>query len=584
VQLSPKYFSSGEYEKYYYPAITSSLNPPYQRPKEAAMASDSRPRKSRRLNKDATDPSMCLSSDQQACRLCSHCSELNIKTMFCEEKTKKESIGTPSDFADQNCQLCNLISKALCLAWGIELSGDSAKICPNGKPLQLFMRSRSPWSIKTKNGPEKYPLPRLLLAVDKEPPNFPQNRVIDRATAQVKNRFIIAEIESLSMPQTNQAPRFSRLDIKARIDFHLVKSWLDCKNRQHSERAGNQESDSLFKNPSFRLIDVKDECLVNVTETCPYVALSYIWGEIPSRLLTLKNNVKTLSDPKGITTPQFTSPPTPRIPLTLPLTLLDAINFTREIGIRYLWVDSLCIVQDDEEDKKKMIPLMNEVYNNAALTIIAAAGKDANAGLKGMRRRKGCPIKPTTIVDSADGSILKLAICLPSLSELVRKSNWNKRGWTYQEQCLSQHCLYFTDEEVFFSCSEKQLREGYFLDDMNSQAQIRTGPPWWTGSLRKDHDPTPHNYLGGTLLDILDYQLTMKDYSRRELKYPSDILKAFTGIFSHFVKPEDAPRLTINQTQGIPVHFLFQAILWFPLGGARRCSCSTPQFFSTWSW
>ena len=321
---------------------------------------------------------------------------------------------------------------------------------------------------------------------------------------------------------------------------------------------------------------------MNVTETCDYVALSYVWGIIPSRLLTMKNNVETLSVPKGITTPQFTSLPTPRIPRTL----LDAMDFTRKIEIRYLWVDALCIVQDDLEDRAKMIPLMNEVYGNAALTIIAAAGNHANDGLMGMSSRKGCPIEPTTIVDSADGTILKLAICLPSLSELVRKSTWNKRGWTHQEQCLSQRCLYFTDEEVFLSCSEKQWREGYFLDDMNSRAQIRTGPPWWTRNLRGDPDATPYNYLGGGTggLNIHDYQLAVKDYSKRELTYPSDILNAFAGIFSSFVKSEDTSRLTINQTQGIPVHFLFQAILWFPLGGARRCSCSTPQFFSTWSW
>jgi hypothetical protein len=551
------------------------------------MASDSSPRKSRRIDRDVTDPSLYLSSDQQAAepsrQLCSHCRELNIATMFREEQTKEESIGTLSDFANQNCPLCNLISKAICLAWDIVLSGDSTNVCPDGKPLQLFMRSRSPWSIK-KNGLEKHPLPRLLLAVNQKPPNFPHDRAIIPQIDRVNDRFVIAEIESLphdSMSQrTSQAPCFSRRDIEACIDVQLVKRWLqDCGNHRHPKRAGNQGSNGLFKGPGFRLIDVIDERLMNVTETCDYVALSYIWGKIPSRLLTKKSNVDTLSASKGIT-----SLPTPSIPLTLPLTLSDAMDLTRKIGMRYLWVDALCIVQDDPEDRAKMIPLMNEVYDNAALTIIAAAGSHANAGLMGISPRKGCPIEPTTIVDREGGTTLKLAICLPSLSEIVRKSTWNKRGWTHQEQCLSQRCLYFTDEEVFFSCSEKQWREGYFLDDMNSQAQIRTGPPWWTGNLREDLDPTPHNYLGKTSLNILDYQSTVKDYSRRELSYPSDILNAFAGIFSRFIKSENTPRLTISQTQGIPVHFLFQAILWFPSGGARRCSCSTPQFFSTWSW
>jgi hypothetical protein len=560
-----------------------------QSPRLSAMASDSRPRKSRRLNRDATDPSMCLSSDQQAAepsQLCGNCRKLNLEAMICDE-TEAKSIGYPSDFTDQNCPLCNLISEATRLAWDTEPSGDSANVCFDG---ELFMQSRSPWvSIREDCDVEKYPQPRLLLAVDQKPPNFPPNRAIIREIDRVKNRFIIAEIESLpndSMPQrTNQAPCFSRRDIGAKIDFQRVKRWLQaCKSHQHSKKTGNQESDGLFQDPGFRLIDVVDERLVQVTETCEYVALSYVWGQVPSRLYTRKDNVETLSDPKGITTATTTTTTTTTHPAPIiAQTVLDAMNFTREIGIRYLWVDALCIVQDNPVDRKEMIPRMSEVYGNATLTIIDAAGKDANAGLMGISPRNGCPIKPT-IVDIADGT-LKLAISLPSLSELVRKSTWNGRGWTYQEQCLSQRCLYFTDEEVFFNCSEKQWREGYFLDDMDSRAQIRTGPPWWTRNLREDRDPAPFSHLGGgtSALNTQDYQSAVRDYSRRQLSYQSDGLKAFAGAFSRFVRSEDTPGLTIDQTQGIPVHLLFQAILWFPLGGARRCSCSNPKF-STWSW
>ena len=236
-------------------------------------------------------------------------------------ETEEKPIGYLSDFTDQNCPLCNLISKAIRSAWNIEPSGDSANVCLNGK---LFMQSRSPWvSIMEDCGVEKYPQPRLLLAVDQKPPNFPQNRAI------------IREIESLpndSMPQqTNQAPCFSRRDIEAKINVQLVKRWLqDCKNHQHSKKTGNQESDGLFQDPGFRLIDVMDERLVQLTETCDYVALSYVWGQVPSRLCTRKDNVETLSDPMGITTATTTTTTHPA-PI-IAQTVLDAMNFTREIG------------------------------------------------------------------------------------------------------------------------------------------------------------------------------------------------------------------------------------------------------------
>lgn len=69
---------------------------------------------------------------------------------------------------------------------------------------------------------------------------------------------------------------------------------------------------------------------------------------------------------------------------SLPATIRHAISFTREIGIRYLWVDSLCIVQDDNEHKGKQIKHMHQVFGGALVTIVAASGDDADAGLPGV--------------------------------------------------------------------------------------------------------------------------------------------------------------------------------------------------------
>jgi hypothetical protein len=539
-------------------------------------------------------PAMSSHSAGQPKQLCEVCCKLDLENMLCEE-TKEEPMGALSKYAHLDCPFCNLISKAVCLAWGAGWS--SAKLCSaTSIPPELFMQSRSPLTVK-ELGHTEHPQPRLLLAVDQKPPSFQQSRAIVREIDQVNNRFIIAEIESLpeaSMPSgTYEVPRFlSRCEVGDHISVPLVKRWLqDCKNHQHSKKARSQKHNGLFQcEDGFRLIDVVDEHLVQRTERCDYVALSYVWGKT-STLLALKENIKRLSELKGLSSSQVASIGTARIPHTV----RDAMEFTRMIGIRHLWVDTLCIVQDDDGDKARLIQRMDDVYDNAMVTIIAAAGNDADAGLMGISPRNGLPIEPTQVVDILDGTALSLAICPPSLCEEVRKVTWNTRGWTYQEQCLSQRCLYFTADEVFFNCSEVQWREGYALQDVENEdceVKVRTGPPWWGRKLRKDPDPTPYHYLGDLArgLEIGDYQMVVQDYSRKNLSFPQDILNAFKGIFNRFNSSEDASELTISQTQGIPVRFLFQALLWFPSDDSQKRSCSATQSggsteqFSTWSW
>lgn len=68
----------------------------------------------------------------------------------------------------------------------------------------------------------------------------------------------------------------------------------------------------------------------------------------------------------------------------LPVTFKDAMSLVRKLGERYLWVDSLCIVQDDANDMQLQIAAMNMIYSSATLTRAAASGDNANSGLAGM--------------------------------------------------------------------------------------------------------------------------------------------------------------------------------------------------------
>ncbi|KAI1370867.1 heterokaryon incompatibility protein-domain-containing protein [Hypoxylon crocopeplum] len=527
-------------------------------------------------------------------RLCSTCSELELERMLSDE-TNEQPIGSLSEYNDPDCPFCGLISEAVGRAW--ETGGDSTR-----PSCQLFTQSRSPLSVKEK-GRTNHPQPRLLLAIDKKPPKFDHHRAPLRQIDKVKDRFIIAEIETF--PSNSQMNYLPRLEVGSYINIPLLKNWLEeCQNHEHSKKAIERGGTDLFQPQyPFRLIDVDEECLVRKESAVAYVALSYVWGRIPTLLfpgdddqvvpilLTLKRNVEELSAPKSLSE----SRPASRTMGRIPRTVRDAMEFTRQMGMKYLWVDTLCIVQDDLGDKARLIGRMDDVYDCATATIIAASGSDADAGLNGVSPRTGHPIEPTKIVDGSDEATFDLSPCLLSLCEEVRSATWNTRGWTFQEQSLSQRCLYFTAEEVFFNCSEAQRREGYDYAakrPKNVDVEVRTGPPFWTKNLRRDLDPTPYHYLGDVNggLDIEDYQTAVQEYSRKNLTYANDMLNAFEGIFNRFKRSGNASDLRIRQTQGIPPHLLYQALLWFPSDGSKKRVCEPAQSgepadqFSTWSW
>ncbi|KAM4060510.1 heterokaryon incompatibility protein [Hirsutella rhossiliensis] len=540
----------------------------------------------------------------QAGQLCDRCQMLDFEAMFADE-VNEEPMGALSLYIDTSCPFCGLVSQAIGRAWGP--GWDAARLgrsAANKQP-QLFMMSRSPLSVK-EAGRTEHPHPRLLLAISQEPPGRHRNRATLREIDQIKNRFLIAEFEAL--PHRDEEAHFlPRREIGSRIKPRQLRGWLDaCQQHKHSREAASRRDDhDLFAaGPGFRLVDVADECLVQRTERCDYVALSYVWGPLPT---TLRPGNATGQTPILLSTQQMIEELGIKGSLSLarqaernngriPHTVRDTMELTRQIGMRYLWVDTLCIVQDDRVDQARLVGRMDHVYNSATVTVIAACGTDADAGLSGIRARRGHPIRSHKIVDS-DGTTLNLSLCLPSLCDEVRRATWNMRGWTFQEQCLSRRCLYFTPDEVFFNCSETQWREGYDFGENKRKGieiQVRTGPPWWSVKLRRDLDPTPYYYLGNVArLDMQDYQRAVQEFGRKNLTFASDVLNAFEGIFSRFSKSVDRGHradLDIRQTQGLPSHLLFQAILWFPSDSARKRTCLPSQpggvaeSFSTWSW
>lgn len=132
------------------------------------------------------------------------------------------------------------------------------------------------------------------------------------------------------------------------------------------------------------LVDVQEHRIVKMQSSCRYIPLSYVWGHCEVVRLT-KGNYAQLQQPASLDT------------VVLPNVIRDAMDLVRKIQERYLWVDALCIVQDDAENTEFYVDQMDLIYSSALMTIVAASTESAQDILPGVRpnsRPPRCSVRP----------------------------------------------------------------------------------------------------------------------------------------------------------------------------------------------
>ena len=138
----------------------------------------------------------------------------------------------------------------------------------------------------------------------------------------------------------------------------------------------------------------------------------------------------------------------------LPRTFQDAVKITRSLGIRYLWVDALCIIQDDKEDLVAEIRKMEDVFRCAHVTISATCANGSDDGfLKAERKaRLHYPLSYA----NRSGSLDMIYLCKPinAFERDVEQSALSRRGWVFQERALSRRIIHFTDVQVYWECGK----------------------------------------------------------------------------------------------------------------------------------
>lgn len=235
----------------------------------------------------------------------------------------------------------------------------------------------------------------------------------------------------------------------------IVKDWLhkcttyhyDCRSRNSSASPG----------PS-RVIDVRMQAVVDYSHGIQYAALSYVWGMAEPFILS-KVNFDMLTTVGGLAV-GVCEP-------TLPKTFRDAMKVTDHLGLRYLWIDALCIQQDNEREKTWEIDIMDSIYEGATVTIVNSTS-NAAGGLPrfGENRHLSSP-RICVGIDNLDFSLGG-----PSFAESLWSCPWESRGWTLQEKFFSRRLLVFTPHQVFFHCHEATWSEED-PDDMT----LRYDPP-----------------------------------------------------------------------------------------------------------
>ncbi|RSL64595.1 hypothetical protein CEP53_003997 [Fusarium sp. AF-6] len=188
-----------------------------------------------------------------------------------------------------------------------------------------------------------------------------------------------------------------------------------------------------------RLIHIGDSKerleVIQESSSLRYVALSHCWGNSP-KLCTLTSNLETFRK---------------EIPHDLlPLNFQEAIKVTRELRISYLWIDSLCIVQDDLEDWKREAGRMGQVFSNAYCTIAATSAAASDEGF--LTRRTDSPLFAT--IETPGGGILHVSEFMEDYHQDLEQAPLNTRGWVLQERALSRRTLHFTKTQVYWECGE----------------------------------------------------------------------------------------------------------------------------------
>lgn len=292
-----------------------------------------------------------------------------------------------------------------------------------------------------------------------------------------------------------------------------------------------------------------------------YLALSYCWGSATDRLSHLTSDVSTILD-RMVAIPWA----------VLPRAFQDVVLLAIALGVRYVWIDSLCILQGEGGDWQEESATMWSVFSGAFLTVVSAAASSSHSGFLGRPPLRSCRI-------STSGSAVSYSLRhrpgtkwwgTDRMAEITGK-RWITRGWTYQEERLARRVLMFGENKLFFDCRERELCE---------DTDVWLHRPFWSRIVY--HSPGEGDDGDGAALQTWRrrtfdcWQWLCTQYSHRKLTIPEDKLPALSGVAAAV-----AAKTRSRYLAGLWEDNLMHDLFWDVVGEALR----PPRYRApSWSW
>jgi len=336
----------------------------------------------------------------------------------------------------------------------------------------------------------------------------------------------------------------------------------------------------------FRLIDTP-------TFSVPYVALSYRWGMSSPVWQTTTDNFddRHASIDSG----------------SLPKTLSDAILFTARMGISYIWIDSICIIQDDGEDWAREASLMASVYQGAVFTIAADRAEDSTEGIFNLKSDSPFSIEEsfditTTLSNGEESRIFlfegkshssELSKSWRDMGDLVLHSKLRDRGWVLQERLLSPRIIHFSTDQLYWECHHGMMQsEDLYYRNGRSETLMKL-------KQRVEAVTAAGTVLSESFIANMEralwrywyWSVVDKEYSHRSLTRAADKLVAVSGVAR--VIADMWPRRSIELRENdqppwsyFAGHFrydILRSLCWERSGPGRKATGRSYRAPS-WSW
>lgn len=338
--------------------------------------------------------------------------------------------------------------------------------------------------------------------------------------------------------------------------FKMLSSWLEqCIHQHeichvklsHTQPARLLDLNAFPASKDIRLVHTRD------TGATAYATLSYCWGNT-NRLMLRKENYELFKS---------------QIQLEdLPRTVQEAIEVCRALSMRYLWVDALCIIQEDSEDFTREVANMGAIYTGSLFTVAAADSTDAESGC--FRKRFPLRREECVLIESEHTRWIFQNPYQLSHDHDLGKTLLSRRGWVLQEQMMSPRTIHFTKEEIVWECREQTFCAGCRHE--TKEAEWHSGKKGVANLFRK-LEGLEHEMPFQTIWSRL-----VEQYCGTQLTNLDDRLSALAGIaqFAH-------EKLQYKSSYGLWLDYFIDELSWRTESPDLRFAEISEQTPS-WSW